>query len=60
MVEAEGGQAPVAERSVVFIDGSFDLKKDMGIDGWIVFEAPKGTKFRDFRWRAGDSITIPF
>jgi hypothetical protein len=32
----------------------------MGIDGWMVFEAPKGTKFRDFRWRAGDSITITF
>ena len=25
-----------------------------------VFEAPEGTKFRDLRWLAGDSITVTF
>jgi plastocyanin len=60
VVEEMDGQPRTDERSVLFINGSFDLKMDMGIDGWIIFEAPKGTKFRDFRWRAGDSITITF
>jgi plastocyanin len=50
---------PEKEQSILFVHGLFDLKKDEGIDGWIVFEAPSGTKFRDFRWLAGDSITIP-
>lgn len=59
IVEADGGKS-VDERSFVFIDGPFELARDMGIDGWVVFEAPKGTKFRDLRWRAGDSITITF
>ena len=43
-----------------FINGPFELAKDMGIEGWIIFEAPKDAKFRDFRWRAGDSLTITF
>jgi hypothetical protein len=60
VVEELDGQPDTNERSILFIHGSFDLKMDMGIDGWILFEAPIGTEFRDFRWRAGDSITIPF
>ena len=60
VVEAITEVRPVQERSIVFIDGSYELLRDMGIDGWMVFEAPEGTEFRDFRWRAGDSITIPF
>ena len=56
-------------RNILFLwnttyqDGSseaFDLKKDFGLDGWMVFEAPKDTKFRSFRWRAGDSLSIDF
>lgn len=47
-------------KSVVFVWGPFELEKDMGIDGWMVFEAPKDTRFREFRWRAGDSLTIRF
>ena len=60
VVEDMGDRALVEERSMLFIDGSFELLKDMGIDGWMVFEAPEGTKFRSLRWRAGDSITINF
>ena len=60
VVEEMDGEPITNERSILFVHGSFDLKMDMGIDGWIMFEAPKGTKFRDFRWRAGDSITITF
>lgn len=39
---------------------AFELQKDYGIDGWLVFEVPKDTKFRELRWRAGDSLTIEF
>lgn len=54
----EGDRAP--ERSVVFLEGSFELLRGHGLDGYMVFEVPAGTEFRDLRWRAGDSITIRF
>ena len=60
VVEQTSGRSLIKERSMLFINGSFELQKGMGIEGWIVFEAPKGTEFRDLRWRAGDSITITF
>ena len=61
VVEGANGQRLVEERSMmVFVNGSFELQKGFGIEGWMVFEAPKGTEFRDFRWRAGDSITVEF
>ena len=60
LVEEESDEPTVDEQSIVFITGPFELKQDMGIHGWMVFEAPKGTKFRFLRWRAGDSITIDF
>ena len=43
-----------------FIHGAFELQKDMGVDGWMVFEAPKGTRFRELRWAAGDTVYIEF
>ena len=43
-----------------FINGPFELNKGTGLDGWMVFEAPPDAKFRTFRWRAGDSLTITF
>ncbi len=60
VVEPASTEPPVKERSMVFIDGSFELLRDTGIDGWVVFQAPEGTEFRDLRWRAGDSITVSF
>jgi len=39
---------------------AFDLKNGFGVTGWLVFEAPKDTKFRELRWRAGDSLSIDF
>ncbi len=56
----ESDNSTVDEQSIVFITGPFELKQDMGIDGWMVFEAPEGTTFRSMRWRAGDTITIDF
>ncbi len=67
--EVSAPENPGAERPVVFLwnatltDGStqaFNLAKDTGIDGWLVFEAPRDTQFREFRWRAGDSLSIDF
>ncbi len=67
--EVSAPENPGAERSIVFLwnatqeDGSteaFNLPKDFGLEGWLVFEAPKDTKFLELRWRAGDSLTIDF
>ena len=59
-VVAPGDPSEVEPRSVLFLQGSFELLKGHGLDGYLVFEAPVGTEFRDMRWRAGDSITIRF
>ena len=42
-----------------FLAGDFELPQGFAIDGWMLFEAPRGTKFRHIRWQAGDTITIP-
>ncbi len=45
------------------VDGTskaFELQRGHGIDGLMIFEAPKDTKFREFRWRAGDTLSIEF
>ena len=46
--------------SVDGVSKAFELQRDFGIDGWMVFEAPIDTKFREFRWRAGDTLSITF
>ena len=43
-----------------FLRGPVELQRGMGLDGWMVFEAPPETKFREFKWRAGDNLTISF
>jgi hypothetical protein len=67
--EVSAPEDPSVERPIVFLwnrtveDGTgeaFELQKGFGVDGWMVFEAPKETKFRELRWRAGDSLTIEF
>ena len=60
VVESANGQNLVEEQSMEFVNGSFELQKGFGIEGWMVFEAPEGTEFRELKWRAGDSITIEF
>ena len=56
-----GEEGPnVVERTVVFLQGSFELQQGHGLEGYLVFEAPVDTEFRDLRWRTGDSITIRF
>ncbi len=59
--EVDAPSNPNEERpNFVFVQGPFELVKGYGVDGWMVFEAPKDTKFRELRWRAGDSLTIEF
>ncbi len=48
------------ERTTKFLQGSFELLKGHGLDGFLIFEAPIGTEFRDIRWKAGDSINFTF
>jgi len=60
VVEQDSDERTLEYRSITFLVGPFVLRRDMGIDGWMVFEAPIGTKFRSLRWRAGDSITVDF
>ena len=59
-VASPAQESDVTARSVLFLDGSFELLKGHGLDGYVVFEAPADTEFRDMRWKAGDSITIRF
>ena len=48
------------DRTTTFLFGSFELVRGSSLDGFLIFEAPVGTEFRDVRWRAGDSITFSF
>ena len=48
------------KRTTHFLQGSLKLLQGHGLDGFLIFEAPIGTEFRDVRWRAGDSITFDF
>ncbi len=60
LVVEKGSGADVREREWQFLEGPFELPKGYGVDGWMIFEVPEGTEFRDIRWRAGDSITVSF
>ena len=59
-MEPAAGRPDVDERTVQFLEGSFELLQGHGLEGYLVFEAPAGTEFRDLRWRTGDSITVHF
>lgn len=37
-----------------------DVNKNENLSGWMIFEVPRGSKFREFRWTASDSITVRF
>ena len=47
------GQTQLVERAQ-------ELPNGTGLDGWLVFEVPKETQFRSFRWSSGDTVTIDF
>ncbi len=58
-VTPSGEQESMAVRSVLFLEGGFELQEGYGLDGYLVFEAPAGKEFHELAWRAGDTITIP-
>ena len=41
-----------------FIRGSQELEKDFELNGWIVFEVPKGAVAESLKWEAGGDIII--
>lgn len=43
-----------------WVERAQELPRGTGLDGWLVFEVPKGTQMRSFRWASGDTITIDF
>ena len=45
---------------IKLVERAQELPKGTGLDGWLVFEVPKDTQFRSFRWGAGDTVTIDF
>ena len=49
-----------ADGATKLVQRAQELPKGTGLDGWLVFEVPKDTQFRSFRWGAGDTITIDF
>ena len=49
-----------ADGEIKLIRRAQELPKGTGLDGWLVFEVPKDTQFRSFRWGAGDTVTIDF
>jgi len=59
-VAEPGERDDYIDRTTRFMMGSFELPQGHGIDGFLIFEAPAGTEFRDIRWRAGDSILFGF
>ena len=60
LVEDAGSVRGERDNNILFLEDSFELPRGTAVDGWMVFEVPIGTKIRDLRWRAGDSITIRF
>lgn len=60
LVEPADSVRDKKEKTILFLEGSFNLPKGTSIDGWMVFDIPKDTKIKNLRWRAGDSITIRF
>jgi len=45
---------------VQLIERAQEIPNGHGLDGWLVFEVPKNTQFRSFRWASGDTVTIDF
>ena len=60
LVEDSSSVRGQQENNILFLEGSFNLPKDTSLDGWMIFDIPKGTEIKSLRWRAGDSITIRF
>ena len=49
-----------AEKNVYipFLRGSQKLDKGFELDGWLIFDVPKGSVAQSFKWEAGEEIII--
>ena len=49
-----------AEKNVYvpFLRGTQALEKDFQLDGWLIFDVPKGSVAESFKWEAGGDIII--
>ena len=45
---------------VKLVQRAQQLPRGTGLDGWLVFDVPRDTEFRSFRWGAGDTVIIDF
>ena len=36
----------------------FELEQNFGLEGWLLFDVPKGTKLRELKWDAGETVYI--
>ena len=49
-----------ADGKTELVERAQEIPNGHGLDGWLVFEVPKDTQFRSFRWSSGDTVTIDF
>ena len=51
---------PAGWASLQFIWGNFEIPKEHSIEAWTVFEIPKDVEPYQMRWRALETIFVPF
>ena len=51
---------PGLPNSVQFLTGPVKMLRGDKLSGWMVFEVPKNTEFRELKWKAGDSVFLKF
>jgi hypothetical protein len=54
----EGDQHPNLNRYIPFIRGTQELERGFELNGWLVFDVPKGDQIRQFKWEAGGDVII--
>ena len=53
-------EEPQPDGRIELVQRAQQLPRGTGLDGWLVFEVPRDTEFRSFRWGAGDTVIIDF
>ncbi len=56
----DGGTLMLVYTEAKIVQRAQELPKGTGLDGWMVFEVPRDTEFRSFRWGSGDTIIVDF
>ncbi len=54
----DGTQHPSLNKYIPFIRGTQELEKGFELNGWIVFDVPKGDKVEQLKWEAGGDVII--